>query len=176
MRQTSSIGRLGLLAGGVGIGAALACAPGIASAEPPTDPFSWIDELVSGLSVPAQTTSALDYQISINGMDLFPTVDNTATATSGTGDIAIAIGNGSNAIAGGASLGGILPLGGGIGDFAFADGTGSSADAAVLGGANLDFVLAAGAGSQAQAGLGANVDSVIAYGTGSARQSRNRRQ
>jgi hypothetical protein len=167
MRQASSIGRLGLLAGGLGIGAALACTPGIASADPSTDPFSWIDQLLAGLSVPAQTTSALDYQVSINGMDLFSTVDNTATATSGTGDIAIAIGSGANAIAGGASLGGILPLGGGIGDFAFADGTDSDAEAAVLGGANLDFVVAAGAGSQAQAGLGANVDSVIADGTGS---------
>jgi hypothetical protein len=55
-------------AGGVGmaVGAALAAAlaatPGVASADSSTDPFSLIDELPSGLSVPAQT-SPLDMQV-----------------------------------------------------------------------------------------------------------------
>ena len=64
----------------------------------------------------ADPASPLDMQISISGMDLFSTVDNTATANSGFGDIAIAIGNGANASATG------------VGDLAFADGTDSSAD------------------------------------------------
>ena len=97
MRQTSSCRSTGHAGGRDGHWGGAGLHAGVASADPSTDPFSWIDQLVSGLSVPAQTTSALDYQISINGMDLFPTVDNTATATSGTGDIAIAIGNGANA-------------------------------------------------------------------------------
>jgi hypothetical protein len=47
-------------------------------------------------------------QISVNGMDLFSTVDNTAIDTSGAGDIAI--GNGANANAtGGNFLLDILP-------------------------------------------------------------------
>jgi hypothetical protein len=55
-------------AGGVGmaVGAAfaavLAATPGVASADSSTDPFSLIDELPSGLSVPAQT-SPLDTQV-----------------------------------------------------------------------------------------------------------------
>jgi hypothetical protein len=49
-------------AGGVGMAvgaafaAALAATPGVASADSSTDPFSLIDELPSGLSVPAQTS------------------------------------------------------------------------------------------------------------------------
>jgi hypothetical protein len=62
--------------------------------------------------------SALDVQISIDGTDLFPTAGNTATATSGTSDIAIAIGNGS-----------VADATGGTGDFALADGTNSDAGA-----------------------------------------------
>jgi hypothetical protein len=166
MRHATCIGRLGMLAAGMGIGAALASTPGVASADSPTDPLSWIDELLGGLSVSAQTTSPMDMQISINGMDLFPTADNTATATSGTGDIAIAIGDGANATSAGISLGGILPLGNGIGDIVIADGTNSTAEAAVLGGANFDFVFA-GANSLANAELGANFDIASAVGTGS---------
>jgi len=74
MVNAPGLGRLGLLAVGLGIGAAVASTPGVASAD--------------------------DIQISIDGMDLFPTTGNTATATSGMGDIAIAISNGSEAQAG----------------------------------------------------------------------------
>ncbi len=95
-------GRMGMLAVGLGIGAALASTPQIASADPAADPFSWADQVLSGLPVPAADAAApLDMQISISGMDLFSTVGNTATATSGAGSIAIAIGDGANANASG---------------------------------------------------------------------------
>src|SRR5260370_3641773 len=64
MTHATRIARLPGLAVGLGIGAALAATPGVASAD--------------------------DFQISIDGMDLFPTAGNTATATSGMGDFAIA--------------------------------------------------------------------------------------
>ena len=63
--------RLGLLAVGLGLAAALGAMPGIASAD--------------------------DIQISIDGYDLLPAAGDTATATSSMGDIAIAIGNGADA-------------------------------------------------------------------------------
>ena len=175
MRQAARVGRLGMLAVGMSIGAALASTPQVASADSSTDPFSWLDQLVSGLSLPAQTTSALDYQVSINGMDLFSTVDNTATANSGTGDIAIAIGNGASAdtsggflnfgFADGTNTFADTPVGADL-DFAVAGGTGSSANIGL--GADLDFALADGAGSSANVGLGANLDDATALGTGSA--------
>jgi hypothetical protein len=132
MRQARRIGRLGGLALGLGIGAALAATAGVASADPSTDPFSWIGGLDLGdLSVPAQAAT-LDIQISIDGMDLFPTAGNTATATSGVGDIAIAIGNGADATASG-----------GIVDSAFAVGTDATAyvESASGGGNNFDSAI-----------------------------------
>jgi hypothetical protein len=108
---------LGLLAVGLGIGAAVASTPGVAAADSTTDPLSWLGDL----AVPAPSTSALDFQISINGTDLFPTTDNSATATSGVGDIAIAYGNGASATAEGGTL-----------DYALADGTNALANAGSL--------------------------------------------
>jgi hypothetical protein len=130
----------GLLAIGLGIGVALA-APGVASADSSTDPVSWIDQLLGGLAAPAQTTSALDMQVSIDGKDLFPTAGNTATATSDTGDIAIAVGNGADASATGGS-----------GDFAFADGANSLAEAGFTG--DFDSAVVFGSNSTAEAGFG----------------------
>src|SRR5271166_4780063 len=118
MANARGCGRLGLLAVGLGIGAALATIPRTASADSSTDWLSSIDNLLGGLSIPAAMPSALDVQISIDGMELFSTAGNTATATSGTGDIAIAVGNGS-----------IADATGGTGDFALADGTNSDAGA-----------------------------------------------
>jgi hypothetical protein len=129
----------GLLGVALGIGAALAT-PGVASADPSTDPYLWIDQLLGGLSVPAQTTT-LDMQVSVDGADLFPTTGNTATATSDTGDIAIAIGNGAEANATGGS-----------GDFAFADGANSTAEAGFIG--DFDSAVVFGANSSAEAGFG----------------------
>jgi hypothetical protein len=146
-------GRMSMLAVGLGMGAALAATPQIASADPSADPLLWADQVLSGLAVPADPTSPLDMQISISGMDLFSTVDNTAAANSGFGDIAIAIGNGANASATG------------FGDLSFADGTGSSA-ATGLGGL-FDVALANGDGSGAAGGVGGNFVLASANGTDS---------
>ena len=77
MKHASDIGRLAGLAVGLGIGAALAATPGVASADD------------------------LDFQISIDGYDLLPTAGNEASATTTAGDlgIAIAIGDGASATA-----------------------------------------------------------------------------
>jgi hypothetical protein len=138
----------GLLAVGLSIGAALAT-PGVASADPSTDPFSWIGGLDPGaLSAAAPS----DMQISIDGMDLFPSLGNTATAISGMGDIAIAIGSGSTAEASG-----------GIFDTAFADGNASHAGAI---GGNFDSATVFGLNSIAVAEFGnGDVVSVVNTGT-----------
>ena len=60
MKHANGIGRLAGLAVGLGIGAAVASTPGVA----------WADEL--------------DFQISIDGYDLIPAADTTATATAPT--------------------------------------------------------------------------------------------
>jgi hypothetical protein len=174
MRHAMGIGRIAGLAVGLGIGAALAT-PGVASADPSTDP--WIEQLLGGLSVPVPAAT-LDMQISIDGMDLFPTAGNTATADSAMGDIAIAIGNGSLAESGaGIAFGeGLTP---GQFDIAVADGTGSFAtsgegnfDSAFADGtaiavatgfngvsSNGDFSAAVGNGAQAQTGTFTDVPS-----------------
>ena len=111
MVNVRAVGRIGVLVAGLGIGAAFASIPGTASADS-SDWLSSVDSLLSGLSVPADTAaSPLDVQISIDGADLFSTADNEATAASGQGDIAIAIGDGASANATG-----------GTGDYALADG------------------------------------------------------
>jgi hypothetical protein len=98
MMNARGIARLGMLAVGLGVGVAVASTPGIARAD--------------------------DFQISIDGHDLFSTAGNTATAYSGTGDIAIAYGDGATASA----------LGG-TGDYALASGSDA---AAYAGGASGD--------------------------------------
>jgi hypothetical protein len=106
---------LGVLVVGLGIGTAVAFTPGIASAD------------------------GLDFQISVDGQDLLPTVGNSATAVSGNGDFAIAWGDGATASANN-----------GIGDFAFADGT--NADA-LSGGGNFDTAI----------DIGNNTDNVLHF-------------
>lgn len=122
MSTTRRMGRLGMLAVGLGIGVTLAVTPGTASA----------------------TT---DIDISIDGMDVF-NGGGTATATSGMGDFAIAIGPNSDAVADG-----------GFGDVATAFSTGDSGVAALAGteiptdtGNNFDFASAFGNGAVADAG------------------------
>jgi hypothetical protein len=122
--------RLAGIAVGLGIAAAFAAAPGVASAD--------------------------DMQISIDGMDLFPATGNTAIAESGMGDIAMAFGNDSFACAGCADSPGTL-------DFAFASGTGSSADS---GFGQFDNAMASGTNSLSDAGAG-NFDTAIANGVNS---------
>jgi hypothetical protein len=154
MRPLIRVGRMGMLAVGLGIGAALAATPQIAAAGPSADPLAWVDQLVSGVTVPADAASPLDMQISISGIDLFSTVDNTATATSKFGDIAIAFGDGANATATGS-----------FGDLAIANGTDSTASAGA--GGLFDDAIAKGADSNAAAGLGGNFDLASADGTSS---------
>ena len=142
MLRSRGLGRLGLLAVGLGIGAALASTPGVASGDSSTDWWSSIDQLLGGLSVPAaDPAQALDMQISIGGTLLFPYVDNTAFAQAGPGDIAIAIGNNSFASAQNGAF-----------DFAFADGTNSFAEAEI---GNFNVAVADGADSAAKAGFDA---------------------
>ena len=137
------LGRLGLLAVGLGIGAAVASTPGVASADSSTDWLSSIDQLLVGLSVPAaDPAQALDMQVSIGGLDLFTYVNNSAIALTGPGDIAIAIGNGSYADAGEV---------GSTGDFAFADGTNDDVVYQADGGI-FDFASAVGNDDYAVAG------------------------
>jgi hypothetical protein len=113
------IARLGILAAGVGIGAAVASMPGIASADSSTDWLSSMDSLLGGAFPAAGTSSGLNLAISEDGVTLFQ--EGTAHAYSGTnGDYAIADGAGSTATAYGA------------GNYADVDGTDSSA---VAGGA-----------------------------------------
>lgn len=135
MINAHSLGRLGLLAVGLGIGTAVATSPGIASADS-SDWLSSIDNLVSGLTVPALSSPDLNLAISVDGYSLFQ--EGSATATSSTGDIAIAYGDNADASA----TGGIL-------DFAFANG--AQSDAAVSG--SFDTATATGAGAGAAAGF-----------------------
>jgi hypothetical protein len=121
MIKARGLAPLGMLAVGLGTGATVASTPGIASA------------------------GGLDFQISIDGIDLLPTADNSATANSGMGDFAIAFGNGATATAVG-----------GTGDFAMADGsdavagTGGNSDTAI------DIGNNTGTGEFALAGVGNN--------------------
>lgn len=142
MRRAKTIGRLGGLAIGLGIGAALAASPGVASADP-------------------------DIDISFDGMDIFHTPGHTAEAFSGTNDFAIAMGTNSIAHAGDAIGPGqfdtafadgantlVFALRGDF-DNAFADGTGSGAFAGgEAGGLNSsnDFSWAFGPGTFAGTG------------------------
>lgn len=140
MVNARRLGQLGMLAVGVGIGSAMAATPGIASADN-SQVVSSIDP--SGLFAAADPAQSLDFQISIDGMDLFPTVGNSAIAFSGTGDMAIAFGPGAQAFAEG-----------GYGDYATADGTDAFAEAGYGGetGNNFDYASASGTDADAQAG------------------------
>ncbi|WP_424756647.1 hypothetical protein [Mycobacterium sp.] len=142
MSSVKPIGRVGMLAVGLGIGMALAASPRVASAD--------------------------DMQISIDGFDLFPTAGNTAIAVSGPGDIAIAFGNDSEALAAGgfgdvaianggntsAQAGDDIPTDTGNNfDFASVTGSGSSLAEAGFGG-SFDSASVVGNDSFAHAGFG----------------------
>jgi hypothetical protein len=121
-------------------GAALAFSP-LASADTSSDWLSSIDGLLSGAS-PAATSMA-DFQISFDGTDLFSTTDNLATATTAPGEfgLAIAYGDGANAVAEG-----------GTGDYALASGTDALAKA----------------GSTAEGATGFNYDTAVDVGNNTA--------
>jgi hypothetical protein len=119
MVNTRGIARLGMLAVGLGIGAAVAHTP-VASADTSTDWLSSIDSLLTGGGLSALSDpSGLNLAISFDGMSLVS--DGSAVAHSGTGDIAIAYGADSTANAEG-----------GTGDSALADGTNALANAGSL--------------------------------------------
>ena len=118
MANFRALGRLAVLAVGLGIGAAVAHSP-VASADD------------------------LDFQISFDGYDLFPTTDNSATATTVTGEygLAIAYGDGANASAEG-----------GTGDYALAVGSGAYAEAGAPGGSGNNFDSAVDIGNNTGGG------------------------
>jgi hypothetical protein len=103
---------LGVVGVGLGIGAAVACTPGIASADSTADPFSWLGDL----AVPAYAPSSLDLAISFDGYSLVQ--EGTATAITTSGDYSLAIAYGDESYARASS---------GIGDIAIADGINTGA-------------------------------------------------
>jgi hypothetical protein len=151
MSRANAIGRLGMLAVGLGIGAAMAATPGIATADSTAvDAAAFDPSALIADSAPAD--SGLNLAISIDGYTLLQ--EGSATAYSGTGDISIAYGDGSGAEAGDTQSPG-------TGDFAFADGTGAYANSGL---GDYDSASAIGSGSEAIAGSG-NGDSAFADGT-----------
>jgi hypothetical protein len=154
MANARRLGQLGMLAVGVGIGSAMVATAAVASADN-SQVVSSIDP--SGLFPAADATQSLDFQVSIDGIDLFPTVGNSATAVSSVGDMAIAFGPGAEAIARG-----------GYGDYATANGTDAFAEAGDGGigttGNNFDYASASGTGADAQAGDDPNSEFADATG------------
>jgi len=134
MKHATRVGRLAGLAVGLGIGAALAASPGTASADPasPVDANDLAG--ASSAAADAQSFDPSNLAISVDGFTLYQT--GTATATSGgLGDIAIADGANSEAIANGGAFS--------VGDFAYAQGN-ALADAA---GGSFDTATAVGNGA-----------------------------
>ena len=125
MKESRGIARLGVLAVGLGIGAAVASSPWIASADSSTD---WFSDLFGASAVPIFSTSDPNLAISVDGYSLLQ--DGTATATSGTGDFAIASGDGADASAFG-----------GFGDVAEASGTDAVAAAGGASGDTFDTAV-----------------------------------
>jgi hypothetical protein len=127
MVNIQELRRLGVLAVGLGIGAAVAHSP-VASADSSTDWLSSIDSLVSGEALPAPATSGLNLAISFDGYSLVSDGNAYASTTSGEYGLAIAYGDGAYAQAEG-----------GIGDYALADGAGAGAYAGLSGGSGNNF-------------------------------------
>jgi hypothetical protein len=123
MVSVRGLGRLGMLAVGLGIGAAVAHSP-VASADSSTDWLSSIDSLVSGGALPADP-SELNLSISFDGYQLVNDGSAFAGTVSGEYGLAIAYGANSEAIAEG-----------GTGNFALADGTQAGAYAGESGSGN----------------------------------------
>lgn len=149
MVRTRGIAKLGMLAVGLGIGAAIASVPGTAAADSSSDWLSSIDSLLTGAALPAATdTGSLNLAISIDGMTLFQ--EGSAEAYSGTtGDIAIASGAGTSAYAFGTDnyadvLG--TDSSGVAGGYNAAEASGSSDDTAFIDGNN-DYAYSGGDGS-----------------------------
>jgi hypothetical protein len=151
MKAATFIGRVGGLAVALGTGAWLASVPWMAAADTSSSLLSDLAGLDAAALLPSSTDAAADsslfnIDISYNGQDVFHMGD--ATANSGTGDLAIAYGDGSTADAGyGTALGGLSLAG--QHDSAFADGAGSTA---IAGGGDGDSATATD-GATAYSGL-----------------------
>jgi hypothetical protein len=130
------VGRLGMLAVGLGVGAALVPSPGMAFADSSSDWLASIDGLLAGSGLPA-ASSGLNLSVSFDGYSLIQ--EGSATAHTATGEYGLAIAEGSGAYA---------YAGGGIGDVAEAEGTNALA---IAGGEPYD--------------TGANYDTAIDIGT-----------
>jgi len=153
MTNVHGVARLGVLAVGLGIGAAWAQTP-VASADSSSDWLSSIDGLLSGAS-PAPATP-LDLGISFDGYTIY-TCDCSTVASTNTGDYSLAIAYGDGASATATSAGG-LAVADGSGASAFSNGgTGDVAEAV---GTNANAL--AGAGGQGV--TGANYDTAIDIG------------
>jgi hypothetical protein len=136
--------RLGLLAVGLGVGAAFASMPALASADTSSDWLSAVDSFLSTAAPAAGTTPALDLAISMDGVTLFQSGDAHA-ASGSSGDIAIANGAGASAYAFGTN------------NYASVDGIGSSAvaggyNAAQASGSTYDTAFAFGNNDLSYAG------------------------
>jgi hypothetical protein len=153
MVNVHGMARLGVLAVGLGIGAAWAHAP-VASADSSTDWLSSIDSVLAGGALPAPS-SGLDLAISFDGHSLVSDGSAYAYTTPGDYGLAIAYGDSAHAYAQG------------IGDSASADGTdayayasGGTGDSAVADGTSASAVAG---GSQAS--TGSNYDTAIDIGS-----------
>jgi hypothetical protein len=125
MMDARGIARLGVLAMGLGIGAVVASSPGIASADSSTD---WLSDVFGASAVPVFSIPDLNLAVSVDGYSLLQ--DGTASATSGTGDFAVAFGYGADASA----------LGG-FGDVAVASGNNAAAFAGGASGDTFDTAV-----------------------------------
>jgi hypothetical protein len=141
MLNARGIARVGILAVGLGIGAAVAAVPGTAAADSSSDWLSSLDTLLSSAALPAADSSGVNFAISEDGVTLFQ--EGSAVAHSGTtGDIAIAdgadttayaygtdnyadvLGTDSTGVAGGTTAASAL---GSTGDTAYIDGNNDTA-------------------------------------------------
>jgi hypothetical protein len=100
-----------MLAVGLGVGAALVPSPGMAFADSSSDWLASIDGLLAGSALPA-ASSGLNLSVSFDGYSLIQ--EGSATAHTATGELGLAIAEGSGAYAYAV---------GGIGDVAEAEGT-----------------------------------------------------
>ena len=143
MVNVHGMARLGVLAVGLGIGAAWAQTP-VASADSSSDWLSSVDSLLSGASPAAATP--IDLDISFDGYTIYDG-GGSATAFTTTGDYGLAIAYGDYAYAQAA---------GGTGDYALAGGTNAFASAGgAIGDTGADGDTAIDIGSNASMGDGA---------------------
>jgi hypothetical protein len=156
MKIASCIGRVGGLAIALGTGTWLAAVPWSAAADPDTSGLAAISDL---LGPAAADPSGLNLAISYDGMNLFQMGD--ATATSGDDSLAIAYGAGSTADSGSWTDAANGDTATGTGDYAFADGAGSTA---VATGTDFDSATATDGGT-AYSGLIVEPTGYVTAGT-----------